>query len=284
MQSSHIQTFNTKAPSFGSVSSPAYRIAEKVVRELTRNEYQSATYFADVRYPKKNFINQHHRGLAILKLAENLAKTDIYRNLICNNIVSRNFDDFYNTFKKLLPQTRLTNCGENAFIVHTELAKQGIPSRVVSDRKIDHSFVVVNRETPFNSYRDKEKGNFIADAWLRKIYRNVDEAYLDYKTRFNAKMKTEYGGSPLLDVTDAPYQYRINANMTTADEAKNKSVTAQIAQITEIIRKIVSCEARTLKKTTSHIENLDDRRIRENFIEDIIETIRRELLNSKLNS
>lgn len=281
MQNISVQNFKNQNPSFGAKITPAYKIAEKVVKEVTSNEYQSSTYLDFVRYTQKKFINQYHRGLVLLKLAELKTKLDFYRMLICHRFANRNLEDFQKAFKELLSLTKLTNCGENAFLVHGELTRLGIPSRVVSDRNIDHSFVIVNREKPFNSYRDKEKGNIVADAWLRRVYPNIDEAYTDFKLKFDAKMDLDCNGkktSPLVDVTDAPYKCLIKPNMSIADEVQNNAVIAQIKQIGESIRKIVGYEANILKKTTSHIENIsDNNRIIGSYASDMTENIRRTL-------
>ena len=280
MQNLSNLNINTYTPSFRGYLTPMYKVAEKVLREVNRNEYQSATYLRDVRYAGKNYINAHQMGLSELKVIQANILIDLYRSRFANLLKYRSEEDFLRALKSLLHKIKFLNCGEHAYLTYSELRKNGIPCRVVADKNIDHSFVVANRRKPFNSYRDKEKGNFIVDSWLRKIYRNVDEAYLDYKRKFDAQMRAE---SPVVDITDSPYNYIIDVNMNHKDEIKNEFVISQIGDITDIVRDNVNCEVKTLRKTTEHIKHKTPMRVRDMYNEDMSETIRRHMCGSEFN-
>ena len=280
MQNISVRNFNTNSPSFGAIKTPTYRTVEKVVREICRNEYQSETYFKDVRFPKKGSKNALFKGLAALKTAYATTLIDYYRRILYAQIKSRNPEEFLATFRTLLKELKHTNCGENAFLVHSKLKELGIPHRVIYAYDSDHCFVIANREKPFNTYKDKEKGNFVADAWLRRVYPSIEEAFWDYERLLKPTSEIDKSTSKigrLIDITDSPYQYVINPNMTTKDERRNQSAISDIRAIIDILNKFVRYEARILRKGTEHVKNKEFARILDDFKYYMEEEIRREL-------
>ena len=263
-------TINT-TPSFGSRLPINYKTVEKIVRDYTNRGYQSATFLNDIRYASnEKFINDYHRGLAMLKTAE--AHTGImrYRRLFSSCLKCKDHSDYMSLLTKIIDKVKLLNCGESAELIHNALTKLGIPSRLVSDKTMDHVFVVVNRSTPFTNYKQAKPGEFVADLWLKKTYKSVNEAYSEFKKLFNITTKNE-----LEDITDRPFKYSLNRPLTNEEKLNNEKVIERLFDNIDVLHKEVNYEGYALKKSTSHIQGRNKCQIKRCFEEDFDETINR---------
>ena len=264
----NFQNINRLNPSFGAKFASNFKTVEKLVRELSNKGWQSSTYLDDVRYSQQNFVSDYHKGLAILKSAE--AHTGImrYRREFVRNIKCQNEADYNNILAQIIDKVKMLNCGESAQLVHFALNKLGIPSRIVSDRTMDHVFVVVNRTTPFTNYKNGKSGEFVADLWLKKVYKNVEEAYLDFKRKFNVSPKNE-----LDDLTDKPFKYSLMRPLTEEEKLSNEKNIKKLFSNIDLLRKEVRCEAKELKNHTSHIQGRLKGQIKHNFVDIFEESI-----------
>lgn len=263
-------------PSFGGL--PAnYKTAEKIVREYVNKGWQSATFLNDIRYnSNNNFINDYHKGLAMLKTAE--AHTGImrYRREFSSAFKCKDNEDYVNLLSRILDKVKLLNCGESAELIYSALTKLGIPCRIVSDKTMDHVFVVVNRTAPFTSYKSAKSGEFVADLWLKKVYKSVNEAYTEFKKLFNVSMKNE-----LEDISEKPYKYSLMRPLTQEEKTINEKTLCKLFENIDVLRKEVGYESKSLKKSTSHIQGRNKCQIKRHFEEDFDETINRFEFNKR---
>lgn len=262
---------NNMIPTFGSRLPLNYKTVEKVVRDYANKGYQSATYLNDVRYGSNdNFINDYHKGLAMLKAAE--AHTGImrYRREFSSNLKCKGNDDYMTLLSKIIDKVKLLNCGESAELIHHALSKLKIPCRIVSDKTMDHVFVVVNRTKPFTNYKQAKSGEFVADLWLKKTYKSVNEAFVDFKRLFDVTHKNE-----LEDITDRPFKYSLMRPLTEEEKLSNENALNRLFKNITVLRQEVSYEGKALKKSTNHIQGRNKCQVKRCFEEDFDETINR---------
>lgn len=267
----NFQQLNRLTPSFGGRFPLNYSTVEKVVREYANKGWQSSTFFNDIRYSGSDkFINDYHKGLSMLKSAETHAGIMHYRRTFASSFKCRDNDDYMGILSRILEKVKMLNCGESAEIIYTALTKLGIPCRIVSDKTMDHVFVVVNRSTPFTNYKNAKPGEFIADLWLKKTYKSVNEAFVEFKRLFNVTNKNE-----LEDITNKPFKYSIMRPLTDEEKALNEKTLENLFENIDLIKKETSIEARTLKKSTTHVQGRNKCQIKRRFVEDFDEAINR---------
>ena len=85
--------------------------------------------------------------------------------------------------KEAVQKYKTGNCFEQAFMLKDEFSKAGLESKVVHSAWFDHSFLVVNLDKNAHIENPKTWGKkaFIVDAWLGRVFRNVQEALTEYK-------------------------------------------------------------------------------------------------------
>ncbi len=267
----NFQKINNTNVSFGSRLPLNYRTVEKIVRDYANRGYKSATFLNDIRYSSNdNFINDYHKGLAMLKTAE--AHTGImrYRRLFSSDLKCKDNNDYMSFLAQIIDKVKLLNCGESAELIYAALTKLGIPCRVVSDKTMDHVFVVVNRSTPFTNYKNAKSGEFVADLWLKKTYKSVNEAYTEFKKLFGVTNKNE-----LEDITDKPFKYSLMRPLTDEEKLNNEKTLKHLFENIDVLRREVECEGKALKKSTNHIQGRNKCQIKRCFEEDFEETINR---------
>ena len=261
---------NKTSPSFCGLP-VNYRVAERIVRNLSNKGFQSSTYLNDIRYGgQDNFVNDYHKGLAMLKTAE--AHTGImrYRREFSGNIKCRDSEDYLSILCKIIEKVKMLNCGESAELVFSELKKLGIPCRIVSDKSMDHVFVVVNRSTPFTNYKNGKSGEFIADLWLKKVYKSVNEAYVEFKRLFDVSPRNE-----LKDITDDSFKYSLMRPLTSEEKSSNEAVLERLFESINLLKKEVGFEAKGLKRSTSFVQGRNKGQIKYSFFENFDEAINR---------
>lgn len=262
---------NSMNPSFCSRLPLNYKTVEKVVREYVNKGYQSATFLNDIRYSSNNgFINDYHRGLAMLKAAEAHTGIMSYRRKFSSALKCQDSGEYSALVVRIIDKIKMLNCGESAELIYAALSKLGIPCRVVSDKTMDHVFVVVNRSTPFTNYKNAKSGEFVADLWLKKTYKSVNDAYTEFKRLFNVTNKNE-----LEDITDKPFKYSLSRPLTAEEKTNNEKVLDKLFKHIDILRREVGMEARNLKRTTAHIQGRNKCQIKRTFEEDFEETLNR---------
>ena len=267
----NFQKINNTNVSFGSRLPLNYHTVEKVVRDYANRGYQSATFLNEVRYSSNdNFINDYHKGLAMLKTAE--AHTGImrYRRLFSSELKCKDSNDYMSLLTQIIDKVKLLNCGESAELIYNVLAKLGIPCRVVADKTMDHVFVVVNRSAPFTNYKNAKSGEFVADLWLKKTYKSVNEAYIEFKKLFGVTNKNE-----LEDITDKPFKYSLMRPLTDDEKLSNEKAISHLFENIDVLRREVGYEGKALKKSTNHIQGRNKCQIKRCFEEDFDETINR---------
>lgn len=223
--------------SFGVGVTQEFKLAEKIVKDIVNQGWQSSTFMKDVRYDVKLYKNHEKRALAMLKIAEMQSLIFTYRRAIAHILKFDSTKECFDCIQNIIKEARSLNCLEYSFLSFLKLKDAQIPCRIVSDPNIDHCFVVVNRKEPFTSYRDAKKGEFVVDAWIKKVYKSVQEAYLDYKKSFSANYNCN-----LVDRTEKPYPYCIISGK--ADKLKREE---QLKKINESLSK-VRATARSLRK------------------------------------
>lgn len=198
--------------SFGRSLPPNYLIVEKIIKDYARWGFKSATDL-EMRLPndiqKENgllgrefFINNSNKKvyldvntqavnsyvrqkqLLTYKISSIQKFIEYYRSEILPRLYFEKEDDYYLAMKEIVKRYGFANCFECASLLHFELNKLGIPNRIIQDLNVDHCFVVVNRKEPFISYKHRQKGEFVADLWLKKTYKSVQEAQIDFNNRF----------------------------------------------------------------------------------------------------
>lgn len=263
-------------PSFGSRLTPAYKAAERVVKNLAEEGWQSETFLDSVRYSSSCFSREkfdYHRGLAMLKIAEFASIINTYRLFFQSKFKFSDMDSAYAFLKNVVSKFRALNCEESARLTYLELEKMGIPCRIVYDQNIDHVFVVANRKEPFTSYRDAQKGEVVADFWLKKVYSSVEEAYVDFRRRFGANKKTQ-----LRDKTDISYAAKLDSEYDSQISKQNEANLMRLEKVIEALRRYSSVEASSLKRTTRNIDYKDTRRILHEYIGEFLELSRQSLV------
>lgn len=191
---------NSSCISFKSRYPRNYKVAEKIIQEYLPLGLKSATDY-EMRIPDsigKNYARQNQILSVKIPLVEQFI--NYYRQQIFPYLKFATEEDYYSTLKNLVKKYKMVNCAECAELVHYELKKRGISSRIVSDTNVDHCFVVVNRDDAFVTYKDKKAGEFVADLWLKKIYKSVQEAQIDFNNLFGGVTKYNL----LFDTTFAP--------------------------------------------------------------------------------
>ena len=277
MINSNVQQLNNTTPSFGSRLPLNYKTAEKIVKEFSNQCWQSATYLNDIRYAgTENFLNDYHKGLSMLKTAE--AHTGImrYRRQFASAFKCKDNNDYMEILTKIIEKVKMLNCGESAQLVHHELNKLGIPNRMVSDKRMDHVFIVVNRTKPFTNYKDGKSGEFVADLWLKKVYKSVNEAYVDFKRLFKANPKNE-----LEDITDVPFKYSTMRPLTEKEKLSNEATFEKVLKNIDLLKHEVKCEAKTLKLHTNHIQGRNKGQLKQSFVDDFEEALNRAEINNR---
>ena len=191
-------------------------IVEKIIKEYANWGFKSATDL-EMRVPNKLqrdegfnrefFINNSNRKVYVdtnkqalnsyvkqkqlltYKISSIQKFIEYYRSEILPRLYFEKEDDYYLAMKEIVKRYGFANCFECASLLHFELNKLGIPNRIIQDLNIDHCFVVVNRKEPFITYKHGKKGEFIADLWLKKTYKSVQEAQLDFNNRLGGANK-----------------------------------------------------------------------------------------------
>ncbi len=251
------------SPSFGARLTPQIKAAEQVVKDLAGKGWQSSTFFEDVRYVPKKFMNHEHRALAMLKIAEIKSMIFAYRRAMLNLFQFSDENEAGSWLRKVVDRLRVLNCGEAAIIVGRELEKKGIPSRVVADKSIDHCFVVANRSEPFTNYRSAQKDNFVVDLWMKKIYKSVEEAYTDFKRRFAAKIDDS-----IVDRTGQSDYCCINTRVADSNSMLNDSVLEKLVQSSDKVRSSAVKERLQIPNQIVRIEQKINGRLVEEYLED----------------
>lgn len=216
-------------------------------REFFRNNINKKIY-TDI---DDSIIQKYIRKKELLALRiprfENFI--NYYRHKIMPLLYYETENDYYLTLKNLVNKFGALNCGDCAQLVHYELKKQKIPSRIVSDIDIDHSFVIVNRKEPFVTYRDKKPNEFIADLWLKRNYKSIDEAYVDFRNRFDTVSNANF----LIDSTDNLGITIKNKPLTKREKEYNKQMLAELDKLWGFLEE--NTRAQKLKKQRKYLKN-----------------------------
>lgn len=250
-----------KKPSFGVRLTPDFKAAEKVVRDLVNEGWQSGTYLLDVRFAHKKFKDHEQRAVAMLKIAEVQSLIFAYRRAMSHFLTCADNKDCCSLLKKIISHFRALNCAESAFLAKGELDKLGIPNRLVYDSSIDHCFLIAGRDKPFTGYRDSQKGEYVVDFWMKKVYKSVEEAYLDFKKKFDASFKDK-----IEDRTETPYVYRMK-KLTKADVEANIKLIDELMKSKEKLSAMVANERKQIPYDIKWIEQKINGRLLHEYIE-----------------
>ncbi len=244
---------NTCNVSFGRRLPPNYLIVEKIIKDYVRLGFKSATDL-EMRLPnnlqKENdlssrdfFINNSNKKvyldvnaqavnsyvrqkqLLTYKISSIQKFIEYYRSEILPRLNFETEDDYYLTMKDLVKRYGMANCFECASLLHFELNKLGIPNRMIQDLNIDHCFVVVNRKEPFISYKHRQKGEFVADLWLKKTYKSVQEAQVDFNNRLDCTNHYNL----LIDSSETGANI-LNRPLTPKEKTHNKKLLSSISE------------------------------------------------------
>lgn len=272
---------NNQTLSFKARYPKNYNIAEQIIKDYLSLGLKSSTAY-EMRFPsaiKKEFGSQREfykndvgkriyldendnseryiRKKQLLSFKIPLVENFImyYRSQVLPYLKYASADDYYLTLKNIVKKFGMVNCAECAELVHYELSKRGVASRIVSDCSVDHSFVVVNRDEPFVTYKDKKSGEFVADLWLKKTYKSVQDAQIDFNNRFDGVTKENL----LMDIT-YPFGDIIERPLTQKEKANNLKLLKKLDDMWRFLQNISNILK--TRNTKDYFKN--------NFAEDIV--------------